>query len=242
MAIVTGASAGIGSAIAAKLVENGMIVAGLARRKEKIEELKKNLGANKGNLHAIKCDVGNENDILSAFKWITANLGPVHVLVNNAGIILSTTLSDGDTESWRNVIDTNVLGVLICAREAIKIMKSKNIAGHIINMNSILGHTIPNAFVEANIYPATKHAVTGLTESLRLELATKDSPIRVTSISPGATETELSKSSAELLDGVFVEDKMLQPEDIADAVVYVISTPTRVTIKELIIKPTTEKF
>jgi NADP+-dependent farnesol dehydrogenase len=126
VAIVTGASGGIGAAIAQQLVEEGLQVVGLARRSERVEELAKKLHGKKGKLHAVKADISKEEDILNAFKWTSDNLGPVHVLVNNAGVAENTNLTtQGDTKKWKNVFDTNVMGLCIATREAVNIMKAK---------------------------------------------------------------------------------------------------------------------
>ncbi|KAF2894951.1 hypothetical protein ILUMI_11219, partial [Ignelater luminosus] len=180
VAVVTGASAGIGAAIAEELVEAGLIVAGLARRKDKIEELSKKLEGKKGKLYACQADITKENDILEAFQWIKNNLGPVHILINNAGVFKTTNLSDGDTQLWKEVINTNVLGLCIATREAVKDMKANNVDGHIIHINSMAGHFVPSHFPNINVYAGTKYAVTALTETLRQELNSIGSKIKIT--------------------------------------------------------------
>lgn len=153
----------------------------MARRSERVEELAKTLHAAPGKLHAIKCDVSNEEDILSAFKWVRDNLGPVSILINNAGIVQNTNLIDGDTQKWKKVMDVNVIGVLIGVREAVKIMKEENIDGHIININSVAGHyDFYSSFI--NVYPASKHAITNLTETLRKEFNANNLKIKITVI------------------------------------------------------------
>lgn len=152
---------------------------GLARRIDRIEERAKSLSGKKGKLYGVKVDITKEKDILDAFKWIEQNLGPVHILVNNAGCAPESTLVDGETEKWKRVLDTNVLGLCIATREAIKIMRANDINGHIIHINSTLGHVVlpvPNV----NLYPASKFAVTALTETLRQELNSLQSKIKIT--------------------------------------------------------------
>jgi NADP+-dependent farnesol dehydrogenase len=145
-------------------------VVGLARRVERVEELAKKLQGKKGKLHAVKADITKEEDILKAFKWTSDNLGPVHILVNNAGLMQKTNLTtEGDTEKWRKIFDTNVMGLCIATREAVKIMQTKKIDGHIIHINSVVGHRIL-ALAGRNVYPASKFAVTALSETLRHEL------------------------------------------------------------------------
>lgn len=151
----------------------------MARRSEKIEELAKTLSGEKGKLYAVKVDLRKEEDILAAFKWTKENVGPVHILVNNAGLTQHQELIDGETAKWKTVIDVNVLGLCIATREAIKQMKEHQIDGHIVHMNSVGGHKVIN-MPGMNVYFATKHAVTALTETLRLELNRIQSKIKVT--------------------------------------------------------------
>ena len=115
---------------------------GVARRSERIEERAKQLSGKKGKLHAIKADLTNEEDILNVFKWAKDKLGPVHILINNAGRGLYGPLTEGKTEDWKSVFDLNVLGLCIATREAVKIMKENKINGHIIHVNSVLGHQV----------------------------------------------------------------------------------------------------
>ncbi|XP_050299433.1 farnesol dehydrogenase-like [Anthonomus grandis grandis] len=248
VAMVTGASAGIGAAIVKRLVENGLIVAGLARRKERIEEMSQTLKAQgvKGRLYGIQCDVSKESDILKAFKWVTEKLGPVHILVNNAGIIQDTTLCNGDTELWRKIFDVNVMGLCIATREAVKIMKGNKINGHIVHINSVVGHSVPAGLKGLNVYPGSKHAVTALAETLRMELVEENNLIKITSISPGVTATEILEAgemgNTDLKSVFSTSTTILSAEDIADGVIYALSTPPHVQIKELTIKPISEKF
>ncbi|KAJ8971420.1 hypothetical protein NQ317_018155 [Molorchus minor] len=234
VAVVTGASAGIGAAIAEQLVEKGLKVAALARRKERLDELAKKLANKKGKLYPVKTDISKEEDILNAFKWIKENLGPVHILVNNAGILkMGSTLTDGDTETWRNVFDVNVLGLCIATREAVRDMKANNVDGHVIHINSIVGHQV-HPMPGVNVYSASKYAVTALAETLRLELNSQKSRIKITSLSPGAVLTEIATGVLdELTIKTMEKDKILDAQDVADAVVYALSTPPHVQVVAL---------
>jgi NADP+-dependent farnesol dehydrogenase len=185
IAVVTGASSGIGAATVVDLVKAGMIVCGLARRQERIEALKDDLPENlRGNLHAIKCDISKEEEIKATFAEIEKLYGGVDVLINNAGIGRTARLIDADnSEKLREIIDTNVLGLVFCTREAVQSMKKRGDNGHIVNINSIAGHKVPmtiGVMPSMNIYPASKFAVTALTESLRQELISAESKIKVT--------------------------------------------------------------
>lgn len=186
VAVVTGASSGIGAAIAVDLVKANMIVIGLARRDGRVNELKSKIPANcAGELHSFHCDVQREDDVKAAFKWIEEKFGGVDVLINNAGVITQANLLDADnTEKIKSVIDTNILGVMYCTREAFQSMKKRDVAGHIVTINSISGHKVPYFanldWPSLNIYPATKHAVTAMTEVYRQELQREKSKIKVT--------------------------------------------------------------
>ncbi|KDR14276.1 Dehydrogenase/reductase SDR family member 11, partial [Zootermopsis nevadensis] len=230
VAVVTGASSGIGAAIAQELVKKGLKVVGLARRVERVEELANSLESASGKLYSLKCDVSKESDVREAFKWVKSNLGGINILVNNAGVCDFNTLTDGPVQKWRNIIDINVLGLSICTKEALEIMNEKGVNdGHIIHINSITGHGTPFNFY---MYSASKHAVTALTEGLRRELVKKNSKIRVTSISPGTVRTgiaEASKTPKKMLEA-FKNMPSLEPEEIANAVLYVLGTPPHVQV------------
>lgn len=152
---------------------------GIARRVDLVSKLAEDLKDEKGKLYALRADVCNENDLVEAFNWILKNLGPIHVLVNNAGTFQHTNLVDGDTEKWKQVLNTNVLGLCIATREAIKNMKAHGINGQIIHINSVAGHLVP-PYPNLNLYPASKHAVTALAQTLRQELDRMQSKIKVT--------------------------------------------------------------
>ncbi|KAL1517899.1 hypothetical protein ABEB36_001602 [Hypothenemus hampei] len=239
VAIVTGASAGIGAAIAEELVVAGVKVVGLARRKERIEELSKKLSNKKGRLYSLKCDVTKEQEILKAFQWIDENVGHPQILINNAGIIQKNTLTDGDTAAWKKVFDVNVFGLLIASREIIRILKKNNLPGHIVNINSVGGHYSLN-FPGMNVYPASKYAVRCITDYTSKELLyEKVNNIKVTSVSPGATDTEIiDEEMKELAKGI----PLMPAEEVADSVLYVLSTPQHVQVDELIIQPLFEGF
>ncbi|XP_058834737.1 farnesol dehydrogenase-like [Topomyia yanbarensis] len=237
VAVVTGSSSGIGAATAKALVNAGMIVVGLARRVERVEALKLELKqADRDRLHAIKCDVSKEEDILKTFKLVEEKFGGVDVLINNAGIVRDTKLIEAETQKVREVIDTNVMGLVLCSREAFKSMKKRSVDGHIVHINSVAGHLVPN-FANLNIYPASKFAVTAITETMRQELRTEGTKVKVTSISPGVVKTEIIPA-----DVVATGMPFLESEDIAEAVLYVVGTPPRVQIHELTIKPIGEIF
>lgn len=190
VAIVTGASSGIGAEIAADLTKSGMIVIGLARRKERVDELWNKLKYHNpnitGTLHSFKCDVSSEANIKSVFRWIDQKFGRMDVLINNAGIVRSGLIvnADNNSSNLRDVIETNVLGVALCTREAFQLMQKHNINdGHVIIINSIAGHMVPYSPLTVgslNIYPPSKYAVTAMTEVLRQEFQLLKTKIKIT--------------------------------------------------------------
>ncbi|KAK4878153.1 hypothetical protein RN001_010659 [Aquatica leii] len=240
VAIVTGASSGIGASVATRLVKAGVKVAGLARRDDRVKDLAQKLENELGQLYAFKVDIRNEDEVVKTFALIEETLGPIHILINNAGIVRDTTLIDGDAELWKEVIDTNMFGLCIATREAVRYMRKNNVDGHIVHLNSILGHTVPPV-PNFNIYIGTKFGVTALTEVLRQELRAIQSRIKITSISPGAVKSEFSSLSA-LFTNLFNEIPLLKPEDVADAIMYALGTAPHVQIHEMIIKVVGEQF
>lgn len=246
-AVVTGASAGIGEAIVKDLAANGVNVIGLARRSEKIEEYSKNLGTVSGKVYARKCDISDLSSVKETFKWIEEKFGSIHILVNNAAILSKgKILDEGDdaTEKLHAVINTNFTGLVHCTREAFRLIKKSDDYGMIININSVLGHTIPFSEARMNLYSPTKFAITAVSEVLRQELiAQKSDKIRVSNLSPGSVKTEivvvggLTESKEKFFDNI----PHLQPEDVAQSVKFLLETPYSVNITQLTIKPTGER-
>ncbi|XP_003705303.2 farnesol dehydrogenase [Megachile rotundata] len=231
VAIVTGASSGIGEATAAALVKKGVKVVGLARRVEKLQELGKKLGKDK--FYPIQCDVRKEEDILKAFQWTEKELGGVDILVNNAGVAVRSQILESPTEEYYKVIDTNLIAPAVCAREAVKSLKKRGSPGHIININSIAGHFAESIHLPLGMYCPSKYGLTALGSELRHELIAGELKIKVTSISPGAVRTDM-------ITGVLppnIKIPILEAEDIAAAVVYALETPERVEIPEITIIP-----
>ncbi|KAJ8980807.1 hypothetical protein NQ317_016174 [Molorchus minor] len=235
VAVVTGASSGIGKEIARELVRQGVT---LVWQDEftLIEELAKETRNEKGKLYALKCDVQLEEDVVNVFKWITDNLSePVYIMINNAGVFGHTNLIDGDANIWKNVLDTNVFGLCLGTREAVRNMRANNVEGHIIHINSIGGHVIPY-FYSSNVYPASKHAVTALTETIRREFAANKVNIKITSISPGIVNTDIVKDYGKM-QAIMEQSPALISEDVVDAVIYALSTPPNVQVHDIILKP-----
>ena len=173
VAIITGASSGIGAKIFVDFARHGIKVVGLARRLERIEALIENFDGVKENLFALHCDVSDTQSITEAFKVIEEKYGVINILVNNAGVCKNLNILDHGENSFlklNETIDTNIRGLLQCTREAYKLMDRSDEFGLIININSISGHNIPFMSFQSNVYSATKHAVTAITETVRQEL------------------------------------------------------------------------
>jgi NADP+-dependent farnesol dehydrogenase len=236
---VTGASRGIGAEISLKLADAGCTVIGLARTVDKINELSLNLtNGSPGKIIGRKCDIENEEEVKEAFEWLKTNFQRLDIFVNNAGIMKTTFLIDDNRESFRKIFEVNVIASCVCIKEAVNLMKTTNGQGHIVIMNSILGHRIPDVPSPLRpffgVYPATKFALTGICQTLRQELSFYQLPIKVTSISPGMVESEMLNNMNSNLVGMLPK---LKVEDVAEAVYYAVNTPNHVRIDEIILTP-----
>ncbi|XP_077996214.1 dehydrogenase/reductase SDR family member 11-like [Glandiceps talaboti] len=245
VALVTGASVGIGAAIARILAEHGLKVYGCGRNVDSIKKLSDELKSlnTKGTLHPIKCDLRQEQDILAMFEEIKKNDGGVDVCINNAGLSHATTLLDGKTEDWREMLDVNVLALCICTREAVKQMQEKNTEGHIIHINSLSGHRVAMGAYPLNFYAGTKHMVKGLTEGLRQELWQSNPRIRVTAVSPGLVKTDfqIRMNGEERGQQIYDQFTCLEAKDIADMVVYIMKAPPHVQVHDIVVRPTEQQ-
>ncbi|XP_044728984.1 farnesol dehydrogenase-like [Chrysoperla carnea] len=241
VALVTGASSGIGAALVKLLVKNGMKVVGVARRKDRLLALSNELKNESGEFHYLQVDMTKEDDIKKVFEFIQDKFSVLHALVNNAGVVrLDSTLKDGSTESWRQVLDTNVIGVSIATREAVRLMRKTNADGYIIHINSVLGLGCPLPVGKyANMYIASKHAVTAMTETLRQELLDENLKIRVSSICPGVVETEMIQSvkGTPMEKALSANAPSLKAIDVAETVLFLLTRPSNVEITQLTIKP-----
>lgn len=247
----TGASAGIGAAIFKDFIKHGLTVIGLARRIDRVEELIRSSKSDKGQGHAKKCDVADPESVKETFQWIEEKFGVIHILVNNAGIVRMGGIFDGNDKTlsgMNEMFDTNVRGLLQCSVEGFKLIKKSEDNGMIININSIAGQKLAECTGKLNAYPATKHAVTALTDTMRREIsASGNKKIRITSLSPGAVETEIMTAAGadmevmkKMMEGNLVE--FLKSEDVSHSVMFLLSTPYNVNISELTIQPVGEKM
>jgi NADP-dependent 3-hydroxy acid dehydrogenase YdfG len=234
LAVVTGASAGIGAAIARRLVQEGMRVVACARRKERLTALHDALG---DALIPQVLDVRDAERLASTLREIADREGGVDVLVNNAGLGHRAPLMSGETEAWREMLEVNVLALCVATREVVSDLKARGREGHILHISSMAAHRVPAG---SGVYSATKYAVRSLTEGLRQELWEADLPIRVTSLSPAFVETEFAakyhqdEGAAERTYGSY---RVLQPEDLAASCVYALSQPLEVQVHDLLLRP-----
>lgn len=234
VAVITGASSGIGRAIAKKLSAEGCKVALASRNMEKLMELQEEL---KNESMVVDMDVSNSESVREGFGDIWKKFGEIEILVNSAGVMPLTYMKNRHLDEWLETIEVNVKGTLRCISEVLPAMKTQK-NGHIINIASVDGKEL---YEGGAIYGASKAAVIALSRAMRMELSPEFN-IRVTAIEPGTVRTHLRDSitDKELLDDKeYSEDEpMLDPENIADAVMYAISQPASVNVNELLIKPT----
>ena len=241
MAIVTGASSGIGEATALKLAGVGMRTALLARREDRIAELANTITEQGGEAISIKTDMGSEAEIKEAVDKVLSKWGQVDVLVNNAGVMYLGPICGASTAEWKNMVEVNLLGLMYATHEVLPSMIEKK-NGHIINVSSVSGRVTSN---RSAVYSATKFAVGAFSEGLRQEVY--KSNIRVTIIEPGAVLTELSDhvthtESREKLKSWVAGMEALTSEDIANSILYAVSQPTYVSINEMLIRPTEQSI
>jgi NADP-dependent 3-hydroxy acid dehydrogenase YdfG len=240
VAIITGASSGIGYATSLTLSKAGIKVAVGARRTEKLQELEKQIIKNNGEILVQKTDVTRKSDCDSLVNTIVEKWGKVDILINNAGLMPLSYFRNGKVEEWEQMIDVNIKGVLYCTSAVVPYMLEKK-SGHIINISSVAGRIV---FAGGSVYCATKHAIAALSEGLRKELSPTYN-IRVTCIEPGAVETELLESiTDESMTGFIQATKnmeTLRSDDIANAILYAVQAPEHVNVNEILIRPTAQE-
>lgn len=238
VAVVTGASSGIGATICKDLCRYNVIVVGLARRLDRLEALKNEILEMKQDSQfvPVQCDLNLEDDIKTAFEYVNAKLGGVDILVNNAGILQRTlVLEEDNLDRLKMVINTNLMALISCTKKAFQSMSARDVPGYIINISSVVGHGVPNLPVLMNVYPSSKHAVKALNTVLRHELNyLKKNKIRISTVSPGAVRTPIFDTA-----GLKLGEKVsfLMPEDVSDVVLYVLASDPRVQVEDVIIRP-----
>jgi NADP-dependent 3-hydroxy acid dehydrogenase YdfG len=237
VAVVTGASSGIGAAIARRLAREGLRVALLARRLDRLSVLESELRDAGGTVQAWRCDVTREDDVVRTFAEVSAYWNAPDVLVNNAGTGSMGSLASGRWQEWQDTLTTNVAAPVLCVREALRAMEGKAEA-QIVNVGSIYGHRgqVPDwAF-----YQGSKFALRAMTDTLRAELHAAGRRVRVAMISPGMVATEFrerASGGAFRYESYFEKLHPLLPEDIAEAVCYVIGAPPHVQVHDIQLSP-----
>jgi NADP-dependent 3-hydroxy acid dehydrogenase YdfG len=235
VAAVTGASSGIGAATATVLSRAGATVALAARRRDRLEDLAQALEG-PSSIHEV--DVSDEQQARSFIEAAHAEHGGLHVLVNNAGLMLLGAVHGADTADWRRMLDVNLWGLLVCTHAALPLIAESG-GGDVVNVSSVAGR---RADAGAAVYNMTKFGVHAFSEALRQEAL--HAGVRVTVVAPGFVETELQGHNT---DPVVVRamtrsreqiGEVLKPEDVAEAIVHAVTRPPHVCVNEVVVRPT----
>jgi NADP-dependent 3-hydroxy acid dehydrogenase YdfG len=237
VAVVTGASSGIGEATVRALAAEGAAVVAGARRKERLDGLVEEVAKEGGKATAVSCDVTDEEQAQGLVQRAVEEYGRIDILVNNAGVMLLSNVGKGLSDQWRTMFEVNVLGLLYATEAAIRVMKEQG-SGHLVNVSSVAGRKVTRT--SNGVYAGSKFAVNAISEGLRQELI--EDNIRVTIVEPGAVATELpdhitDEDARESLSGLISLER-LQAEDIARAIAYAVTQPDRVSVNEILIRPT----
>lgn len=245
VALVTGASSGIGEATARMLTDRGAAVAIVARRADRLETLAAEIESAGGRALAIEADVTDREQAETAVRRTVEELGRLDVLVNNAGVMLLGPILDAPVEEWDQMVQVNLLGLLYTAKAAIPHLleaardEPRRVAD-MVNISSVAGR---QARLGSGVYNATKHAVGAFSESLRQEVTERH--LRISLIEPGAVATELTDHNRDeirdQLEKRFAGIDKLEAGDIADAIGYVITRPRHVAINEVLVRPTQQQ-
>jgi NADP-dependent 3-hydroxy acid dehydrogenase YdfG len=237
VALVTGGGSGIGEAAARSLAAAGVVVAISGRRIGRLDAVVADIEQAGGKARAIQSDVSVEADAFAAVEATVAAFGRLDVLINAAGVNEAGGIEALDLDGWRKVIDINLWGTIYSTKAAVPHLKAAA-GGDIVNISSTAGRRAAGLFAS---YATSKHGVNGFTESIRQELGGQD--IRVALIEPGATETEIASSLsdpkwAEMMQAHVTKDGAMQPGDIADAIIFILSLPRRANVSQILIRPT----
>ena len=240
VALITGASSGIGAATALALAAEGAHVAVAARRSDRLEALVRRIEKTGGQAMPIIADVADEAQAHDMVLTANARWGHLDILVNNAGLMLLGPIDGANTDDWRRMVNVNLLGLMYATHAVLPLMKDQG-GGHIVNISSVAGRT---ARAGSGVYNATKWGVGAFSEALRQE--TFRDKIRVTVIEPGAVATELTEHitnpAAKKQQEEWIRSlRPLQSEDIAAAIVFAVTRPLHVDINEILIRPTEQE-
>ncbi|HDZ5590899.1 TPA: SDR family oxidoreductase [Staphylococcus aureus] len=223
VAVVTGAGSGIGEAIATLLHEEGAKVVLAGRNKEKLQNVANQLSQD--NVKVVPTDVTNKEEVDELIKIAQQTFGSLDIVINSAGQMLSSKITDYQVDEWDSMIDVNIKGTLYTAQAALPTMLEQS-SGHLINIASISGFEVTKI---STIYSATKAAVHTITQGLEKELA--KTGVKVTSISPGMVDTAITATYNPS------DRKKLDPQDIAEAVLYALTQPSHVNVNEITVRP-----
>lgn len=237
IALITGATSGIGRATAYELAKHGINLIICGRRQERLENIKKSLEL-QTEIHTLNFDVRDKKATFEAIESLPEAFKHIDILINNAGNAHGLDpIQSGDLDDWDAMMDINVKGLLYVSKAVIPQMTDRK-SGHIINIGSSAGKEV---YPKGNVYCASKHAVLAITEGMRLDLNVFG--IKVSAINPGLVETEFSKvrfKGDTIADSVYKGYKALQPEDIAEIIYFAISRPAHVNIADLLVFPTAQ--
>ena len=243
VALVTGASSGIGAATAAALAAQGAGVALAARRRERLDALAAGLREQGATALVLESDITDEQQAVEAVERTVAELGRLDTLISNAGVMLLGPAVGAPLSEWQRMVDLNVLGLLYCAHAALPHLlraaqDSPRQVADLVNISSVAGRVARNG---SGVYNLTKHGVGAFSESLRQEVAKRY--VRVSLVEPGATATELaSHNRPEVLDSMRNQfGQRMDAEDIADAITYIVTRPRHVAVNEMLIRPTEQE-
>ncbi|MCZ8543413.1 SDR family NAD(P)-dependent oxidoreductase [Mesorhizobium qingshengii] len=239
VALVTGASSGIGEATAAALAAAGAKVAIAARRADRLEALAARIETAGGMALRIEADVTSNDDVTAMIGKVVVEWGRLDILVNNAGVMLLSPAAEATFDDWRRMVELNLLALMGVTKAALPHLRAAK--GHIVNVSSVAGRV---ANPGASGYAATKFGVVGFSESLRREVYADK--VRVTVIEPGLVRTELgdhitNAASKAGLDQRLATMEALTAEDVAASILYAVSQPARVNVNEIVIRPTDQE-
>jgi NADP-dependent 3-hydroxy acid dehydrogenase YdfG len=245
VALVTGASSGIGEATALRLARDGAAVALVARRADRLEGLASRIREERGTALVVQADVAVATAAAEAVERTVSDLGRLDVLVNNAGVMLLGPIVDAPAEEWERMLAVNLAGLLQCTHAALPHLlraaegEPRGVAD-LVNVSSTAGRV---ARLGSGVYNATKHGVGAFSESLRQEVTARH--VRVSLVEPGAVDTELREHNRPeikaQIEQRFGEMERLQAQDIADAIAYIVTRPRHVAVNEILIRPTEQQ-
>ncbi|MBK7668544.1 MAG: SDR family NAD(P)-dependent oxidoreductase [Sphingobacteriaceae bacterium] len=237
IALVTGATSGIGKSTAEIFAKNGYTLIITGRREDRLKDIQKNIESTyKVKVHTLCFDIRKLSEVEKAINELPAELKKIDVLVNNAGLAAGlSAIQDGNVDHWERMIDTNIKGLLYVTKSVSKLM-IENKKGHIINVGSIAGK---EAYANGNVYCGTKHAVDALNKGMRIDLLPHN--IKVSAVNPGMVETEFSivrfDGDEDRAKKVYEGLQPLTPDDVAETIYWIASRPAHVNINDVIIMP-----